>query len=183
MKKLFRIVVATFFLGIGTAQAGTVGMSGSWDFEGMVTAYDSAGNLLPDWAAMEGSFNFTTGYVNLYDPNIVCTFFGYCPAMNGTVSDNGDGTYDSDMTVYWSFSSFPAPFLWDITDLGDGTATLFTLDGDDNGIPGTAMTEAPFLGISLVLEGTLTAVPVPAAVWLFGSGLIGLIGIATRKKS
>lgn len=27
-----------------------------------------------------------------------------------------------------------------------------------------------------------TAVPVPAAVWLFGSGLIGLIGIARRKK-
>ncbi len=28
---------------------------------------------------------------------------------------------------------------------------------------------------------TVTAVPVPAAVWLFGSGLIGLIGIARRK--
>ena len=28
-----------------------------------------------------------------------------------------------------------------------------------------------------------TTVPVPAAVWLFGSGLIGLIGIARRKKS
>ncbi len=28
----------------------------------------------------------------------------------------------------------------------------------------------------------LTAVPVPAAVWLFGSGLLGLAGIARRKK-
>ena len=27
------------------------------------------------------------------------------------------------------------------------------------------------------------AVPVPAAVWLFGSGLIGLIGVARRKKA
>jgi len=26
-------------------------------------------------------------------------------------------------------------------------------------------------------------VPVPAAVWLFGSGLIGLVGVARRKKS
>jgi len=25
------------------------------------------------------------------------------------------------------------------------------------------------------------AVPVPAAVWLFGSGLLGLIGVARRK--
>jgi hypothetical protein len=29
----------------------------------------------------------------------------------------------------------------------------------------------------------ISAVPVPAAVWLFGSGLIGLIGIARRKKA
>lgn len=29
----------------------------------------------------------------------------------------------------------------------------------------------------------LRPVPVPAAVWLFGSGLIGLIGVARRKKS
>lgn len=28
----------------------------------------------------------------------------------------------------------------------------------------------------------VSAVPVPAAVWLFGSGLLGLIGIARRKK-
>jgi hypothetical protein len=30
--------------------------------------------------------------------------------------------------------------------------------------------------------GTFAAVPVPAAVWLMGSGLLGLIGIARRKK-
>lgn len=34
----------------------------------------------------------------------------------------------------------------------------------------------------LHLEGTVNAVPIPAAVWLFGSGLLGLVGIARRKK-
>ena len=29
----------------------------------------------------------------------------------------------------------------------------------------------------------VSAVPVPAAVWLFGSGLLGLVGVARRKKS
>ncbi|MCW8910327.1 MAG: VPLPA-CTERM sorting domain-containing protein [Gammaproteobacteria bacterium] len=30
---------------------------------------------------------------------------------------------------------------------------------------------------------SVSAVPVPAAVWLFGSGLIGLVGFARRKKA
>ena len=30
---------------------------------------------------------------------------------------------------------------------------------------------------------TLNPVPVPAAVWLFGSGLIGLVGVARRKAA
>jgi hypothetical protein len=29
---------------------------------------------------------------------------------------------------------------------------------------------------------SVAAVPVPAAVWLFGSGLIGLVGVACRRK-
>jgi hypothetical protein len=29
----------------------------------------------------------------------------------------------------------------------------------------------------------VSAVPIPAAVWLFGSGLLGLVGIARRKKA
>ena len=34
-----------------------------------------------------------------------------------------------------------------------------------------------------VQTGDVSAVPVPAAVWLFGSGLIGLVGMARRKKA
>ncbi|MCF6203014.1 MAG: hypothetical protein L3J59_04980 [Methylococcaceae bacterium] len=32
-------------------------------------------------------------------------------------------------------------------------------------------------------SGSVSAVPVPAAVWLFGSGLVGLIGISKKKKA
>lgn len=35
--------------------------------------------------------------------------------------------------------------------------------------------------VSVVAD--VNAVPVPAAVWLFGSGLIGLIGVARRKRT
>jgi len=33
------------------------------------------------------------------------------------------------------------------------------------------------------IRGQVNVVPIPAAIWLFGSGLLGLIGIARRKKS
>jgi len=36
---------------------------------------------------------------------------------------------------------------------------------------------------TLVDTFTVSAVPVPAAAWLFGSGLIGLVGFARRKKA
>lgn len=36
---------------------------------------------------------------------------------------------------------------------------------------------------TIQVEALPSAVPVPAAVWLFGSGLLGLIGIARRKKA
>ncbi len=46
--------------------------------------------------------------------------------------------------------------------------------GDSSGFGGIAYT--------LHLEGAISAVPVPAAVWLFGSGLLGLLGVIKRKK-
>ena len=36
---------------------------------------------------------------------------------------------------------------------------------------------------NISITADIGAVPIPAAVWLFGSGLIGLIGIARRKKA
>lgn len=35
----------------------------------------------------------------------------------------------------------------------------------------------------LTLQGTVSAVPIPAAVWLLGSGMLGLIGFARRKAA
>jgi hypothetical protein len=46
------------------------------------------------------------------------------------------------------------------------------------------MIDGPLMGFSINLDittMTVTEVPVPAAVWLLGSGLLGLVGFARRK--
>jgi len=51
-----------------------------------------------------------------------------------------------------------------------GTDVTWSLSASDASVYSMTVTTVP-----------VTVVPVPAAVWLFGSGLIGLIGIARRK--
>lgn len=64
------------------------------------------------------------------------------------------------------------------------TFMVASVDGNGDGINGIPMVDGPFPAhnANFNLHGTLTPVPVPAAVWLFGSGLLGLVGIARRKK-
>jgi len=69
----------------------------------------------------------------------------------------------------------------------DGFMNVFSVDSDGDGVPGTAMLTAPFPNQTPSWSGTLTpmvsAVPVPAAVWLFGSGLLGLVGFGRKQSS
>jgi len=72
---------------------------------------------------------------------------------------------------------------------GDKVWMLATTDGDADGIMGIPMApNGPFAGFNAGFNATMaatpkpSAVPVPAAVWLFGSGLLGLVGVARRKK-
>jgi len=53
----------------------------------------------------------------------------------------------------------------------------------NNGDQGVTDKSNQFVHVWAVHSGDVGAVPVPAAVWLFGSGLLGLIGIARRKKA
>lgn len=49
-------------------------------------------------------------------------------------------------------------------------------------LPLIGYTGGSITGANLVMVTNVAAVPVPAAVWLFGSGLLGLIGFARKKK-
>jgi hypothetical protein len=64
------------------------------------------------------------------------------------------------------------------------SSELGVIAGDD-GIGGSPMIDGPFAGFNANFDITaihIASIPVPAAVWLFGSGLVGLAGLARRKK-
>jgi len=72
----------------------------------------------------------------------------------------------------------------------DQSTSLLTMNGTGvltgNGFDPTGATwsfsgESPTSYSMTITSTGIPAVPVPAAVWLFGSGLLGLVGIARRK--
>ncbi|MHB8624346.1 MAG: VPLPA-CTERM sorting domain-containing protein [Sulfuricaulis sp.] len=80
-----------------------------------------------------------------------------------------------------TFTNGNAMFVWDgiygnsYTLNYTGTVPL----GDPSGFGGVKY----FLHLTgNVMQASASPVPVPAAVWLFGSGLLGLVGVARRKK-
>lgn len=72
-------------------------------------------------------------------------------------------------------SDAPAWFLLDY--LGVDRLEFSSFGGVDN--PAYSGTGTQFAMDNFTYNATI---PIPAAVWLFGSGLLGLIGIAKRKK-
>ncbi len=150
-------------------------------------------DLTPATGSHAGSINGSESPVS-----DIWEFFGNTGMdyLTSPMVDNGDGTVDmTGWNVTWNgiavipMGGDPANFAGD-TGLGIlscgacGVSDAFTLDyaahvplGDASGFGGVAY--------ALHLEGTVasvSSVPVPAAVWLFGSGLLGLVGVARRKS-
>lgn len=93
-------------------------------------------------------------------------------------------------TGSYSFSLAPGQsamgilFTWKIH-TGIPVLNIVNADGsgvdiDGDGTLGTIMQNGPFAGTPVGFSGQ-AVVPVPAAVWLMGSGLLGLVGVARRR--
>lgn len=104
----------------------------------------------------------------------------YRDANGNKIQDAGEFLFDISSATPYSDSLQLDPFNT------QGPAPMATTSAS------LGLTSEPFLGIrgyfdigsgNSMYVNSVSAVPVPAAVWLFGSGLIGLIGIARRKKS
>lgn len=82
---------------------------------------------------------------------------------------------------YDLFSNVESPGSWSATEVASNSTQAWFTSMNSGGQWGLAKTYE--MNAWAVQSGDIGAVPIPAAVWLFGSGLIGLIGVARRKKA
>lgn len=96
----------------------------------------------------------------------------------GTSPEQGDYNYSVDLAM--GETAFGTYFTWSVNP-NIPVVAVFNQDGSSG--QAVPMQVGPFPGQAPTFQGTVSAVPVPAAVWLFGSGLLGLVGVARRKAA
>lgn len=118
------------------------------------------------------------------------SFYDVGTGANTFAGTSPQGAYSYNFTLTGTQMAFGTFFDWSVN---KGIPVLAIMDcgaatvGSSCTGVGTPMQVGPFPGQApsfngIVSAAPVSAVPIPAAVWLFGSGLLGLAGIARRRK-
>ena len=127
--------------------------------------------------AIAGGGVMTDGDVN---SDALSDFIFFGQPVNTYYLDTGP-TVDlagSDMAGFTAF--------WNGTEFNQGADPAATVDNGDGTLTlswSSLIVGGPFDGFTGSWTMDIQEVPVPAAVWLFGSGLLGLVGVARRRKA
>jgi len=113
----------------------------------------------------------------------LATAFNFAPGVygiGGTWDLAGPGGPGSGIQVTTLNSTYAIDVIpgttagfWGFT-IDESVSTMIMSEGTGSGYQETFTLDN--------MQMATTLVPVPAAVWLFGSGLVGLVGVARRKK-
>ena len=191
LKKSALTAAVALTLGSGAAQATQFNMI-TFDFSGTLsdhTGIAGTANIIGGTANV-GSGTFTSNG-NLFSGHdwTATVSKGFTGTGAGSwkfstaTGASATGTYN--FTLAAGQEAMGLLFDWN-RDSGIPVLNIVNADGsgvdmDSDGTLGTTMLEGPFAGSPVGFAGAV--VPVPAAVWLFGSGLIGLVGVARRRRS
>ena len=98
---------------------------------------------------------------------------GPCERTGCTDSEMGRLDYNADFSLFTNFSS--NTIFWSNTEsmVLEGYAWDFNFNTHDQ----VEVIQSALRYAWAVHDGDITAVPLPAAIWLFGSGLLGLAGV------
>ena len=177
--------------GTGTAQVGAFSFFGgglasatNTTFQAIGDGNGGPGSLVLGSMGFNWNGNVGIPVVAIFD---AAGFFGSIGAVGSTWTVGAACTgCATSATADWAFGPFGGS-------VGAVPMAMTTLNSAfptvADGVSGSPMTTAPFPGFNANFDFTsITAtntgtVPVPAAVWLFGSGLVGLAGVARRRRS
>ena len=189
------------------ASAGTFNViSGTFEvFDLGGISIDGVTSLLGNGVLVEGAYNGDAAGIAT-DPSATyagfetALFFGepgtpidFYYAPSGVFDDPGApshnaptidfGTMTADMTsIFANWNSNPPDYYGEYN-VG-GIASVVALDPYSWELSWSHFqTSGPFEGLTTEMTMVVSQVPLPATVWLFGSGLLGLIGIARCKKA
>lgn len=156
----------------------------------LVDGYIGTGGADPDGILgmqYSGSLlSIYTAATNLGDVNSVAGSLNGGPVASGTL-DTMTGTITMDLSSW--FANWSGNDISMGTGKDDGITSAFATGTWDSitgeySLSWQSLDTGPYLITSLwTLEGTASPVPLPSALWLFGSGLIGLVGFSRRKKA
>ncbi|MFC1772592.1 VPLPA-CTERM sorting domain-containing protein [Pseudomonadota bacterium] len=180
--KLLRLIsaAALLFSSGGVAMAATVGFSPGTSnviLGGGAFTVDIVGSDFTELAGGTIDLGFDSSILQI-DSVSIDPYFDFLPDGGGPAAGNiwpdiGFDTFVNDPAT----GTFTIATI-NLTALAGGISSLEIL--------GTSSFFEPTIEIfPTLIAGTVnvSAVPVPAAVWLFGSGLLGLVGMARRKKA
>lgn len=152
----------------------------------LTSSGSSGGGLIVTWDNTIVNLSGGVGGVSLTFPGSQdLAFDPATPELTVAPDDTATLRFDvTSLTTTTFLEDFSiATLTFDAVAAGNTPATLglslsaLWLDGDWN-------VERPVSGITLVPTTiNVNAVPVPPAVWLFGSGLLGLVGVARRRQA
>ncbi len=159
------------------AQVGSTDINGG---NGSASAIAEA-NITSGMAFATGSNNLSGGQLSIGAGGATFSFDFWLDSYL-EVSGDAIGTAWSSINLMinnTSTSGFPKSFTI-------GSGSVGTVDAFDSYVSSDfySLDEGVYsLSIAMDNSVNLTTVPVPAAVWLFGTGLVALAGIARRKQS
>lgn len=183
--QLLRLIAALLLGSGGVALADTVDFNpGTSDVKvGDTIFVDIVGDFTePGLAGGNIDLGFNNEILTIDSVEVNSTLFAFDPDGGGPAIGNvwPDIFFDVDTIIN---EDPPATGTFTIatitlTAIAEGTSSLMILGGSNFFSTTAALSPTLFDGTVNV-----SAVPIPAAVWLFGSGLLGLVGLARRKTS
>jgi len=137
-----------------------------------------------------GTLTIDGNYTQGIDSRLIIEIAGLNPGDFDVLNVLGTATFVAGTTIDLHFINSFAPSTGDVFDFllaevfaSDMNLVNFNILGLDSGFQfDVGFTDTGTFSMTALNDG-ISAVPVPAAVWMFGSGLIGMVVMARRKKA